>query len=258
MLKMAAKEDAARLERFCSKYPIGTRIACCMAAYGFDRDFFHVWFSKDSNGEINAVVGSFFDAVTVCANDSADFKEIYEFINMYGYDSVCGEAETILSLGFSADATKRMFRYCRAVPYSAVLSCDESKLKSAYELICSVIPNSFSSDKDAYFAWLSDFTFRQKRSLARIKAVCVEETVQSCALTAAESSFAAIISGVACDPAIQGKGLGKNTVLSLVDELANENKQVYVIALNDSAGAFYEKIGFKQCCKIAYVNNSKR
>ena len=38
------------------------------------------------------------------------------------------------------------------------------------------------------------------------------------------------------------------------DELSNENKQVFVVALNESAEGFYEKIGFKHYKDIAIVS----
>lgn len=252
MLKKAETADINLIKTFCSKYPLGTRINCCLGAYGLERDFFHIWYSV-KDGEVNAVISSFFGDMTVCASNDADFSEIADFINMYGCESVCAESDIMKNLGYTDTENKRMFIFEKAVSYSAVQNCDDELLKSAYNLISLSIPNSFSSDKDAYLSWLSDFTFRKKRGLARIKAVCDDSRVYSCALTAAESENAAIISGVACDTSKRGTGLGRNTVLTLADELRSEGKKVYVIALNDGAGTFYEKIGFRQISMVSYA-----
>ncbi|MCM1363904.1 MAG: GNAT family N-acetyltransferase [Faecalibacterium sp.] len=252
MLKKAETADTNQINKFCSLYPLGTRVSCYLSAYGLDRDFFNVWYSMNES-EVNAVVASFFGAVTVCANSGADFSEISDFINMYGYDSICAENDIMEKLGFTDTEDKCMFVFEKGVSYSAVKSCDDTLFKSAYALISLSIPNSFSNSRDAYLSWLSDFTFRKSRNLARMKAVCDDDRVYSCAMTAAESENAAIISGVACDSSRRGTGLGKNTVLTLANELAEEGKKVYVIALNDGAGAFYEKIGFKQCGTVSYA-----
>lgn len=252
MLKLAQKVDLNRLVSFCRSYPLGTRIECNLTAYGFEREFLKVWMNVDENC-IKAVVSSFFGAVTVCAADDADFSEIAEFITMYGCTSVCTESSAAKKMGFENTVDKKMYVFKNTHEFSEVGVCRDEELKSAYDLISSSIPDSFSSDRQAYLSWLSDFTFRRSRSLARIKAVCDCSKVISCAMTAAESEVGAIISGVACNSTQRGKGLGKNTVLTLANELKSENKQVYVIALNDSAGSFYEKIGFEQCSVVSYV-----
>ena len=122
-----------------------------------------------------------------------------------------------------------------------------------YSLISENIPGSFSCDKGAYLNWLSDFTFRKNRNAARMKCTKEGSKVVSCALTSAECRSSAIISGVASDKNKRSKGAGKAVVLSLAYELKNENKDVYVIALNDSAKSFYEHIGFEKTCDIAIL-----
>ena len=98
---------------------------------------------------------------------------------------------------------------------------------------------------------MSDFTYRKRRNSARIKCVRQEGGIIGCALTSAECENSAIISGVASDSSVRCKGIGKTAVLSLVDELKKENKEVYVIALNTAAEGFYEHIGFERHCVIA-------
>lgn len=246
MLKIAGKQDIDRIISFCANYPIGTRISCGLLSYGCNYDFFKVWYSENGS-EINAAVSIFGKAATVVASDGADGQEITEFLLRSGCDSICTDVRIFDDKNKTVQTEEKqlyIFSSCQEKPI--VPDCPEKMLKNAYGLICSLIPNSFDKTETAYLNWLSDLTYRRSRGLARIKAVCGEKEIFSCAMTAAESKKAAIISGVACRKQMQGTGLGKKTVLALAGELVNEGKTVYVIALNDSAGAFYEKIGFKK------------
>lgn len=251
MLKMAEKGDIQRIKEFCSKYPLGVHTVCKTEAYGLERDFFGVWYCESEN-LINAVVSRFDGSVTICADESADYEEIFSFVSLNGYDSVCAEKSIIQKCGFNLTSEKTLFRFAGADGFSDDEIKSTHNMKSVYELISEAIPNSFPKGKNAYLSFLSDFTFRQSRDLARVKAVSCGETLLSCALTAAESENAALISGVACSGLQRRKGLGRRTVLTLANELKRENKEVYVIALNDSAKAFYKKIGFEEYCIVGY------
>lgn len=251
MLKLAEKEDIKKIESFCKSFPLGVHTNCKLSAYGLERDFFKVWYAFSSN-KINAVISYFDGSVILCAESDADLEEIAAFVSTYGYESVCAEKSIFDRCGFKAASEKTMFKFtqndCLLQPCENV--CD---MKKVYDLISRSIPDSFAQSEEAYLHFLSDFTFRQRRNLARVKAVFENNKLLSCALTAAEIENAALISGVACDSEARGKGLGKRTVLSLANELQKEKKAVYVIALNDSAKAFYKKIGFNKCCTVMYA-----
>lgn len=250
MLNLAKKTDKIKIESFCKAYPLGVRISCQMNAYGFERDFLRIWFAENESGVV-AALSSFDGSVTLCASKEADFEEIRALLCVIGFESLCAEKEVFELCGFELTSKKRMFVYNGGEEaYDAVQN--SSEIKEVYKLISSSIENAFPKTEEAYLHFLSDFTFRQRRGLARLKAISEDGKVLSCALTAAESDYAAIISGVACDETQRGKGIGKKTVLTLAGELKKENKEVYVIALNDSAGAFYEKIGFEQCITVCY------
>ena len=134
--------------------------------------------------------------------------------------------------------------------------CDaltEDDFKSAYDLISREIPGSFKSGRDAYLSFVSDFTFRQRRSMARGVCKHCDGKLISVAVTSCETENAAVISGVACDSSLRKKGYGKLTVLSMVYSLLKDGKTPYVIALNESAEGFYEHIGFVKTEIIAFV-----
>ena len=251
MLKSVNDSEISRVTDFLAKYPLGVYISSKLLTYGTNRDFLKVWYSE-AQGEIKAVISSFYSAVTVCADDT-DFEEIYSFLSFYGYKSICGEKKLILKCGFDLSYEKTMYRFDfndYVTDDKPVSSCD---MKKVYKLICENIPGSFEDTNEAYLSFLSDFTFRQRRNKARVKAFIKDEDILSCALTSAEDKNNAIISGVASSNKARGKGYGKKVVLWLANELKNEGKDVYVIALNDSAKAFYEKIGFNKIITVGYT-----
>ncbi len=250
MFKLAQKEDKTKIESFCSQFPLGVKINCQMNGYGFEKDFLKLWISENET-EVLSVLCVFDGSATLCAKKEADFEEIKVLLNMSGTASLCCEKSIFDLLGLEAKAEKRFFEFFgEAEVFEEVQS--EGDTKQVYKLICVSIPDSFEDSHEAYLHFLSDFTFRERRSLARLKTISDGEKVLSCAMTAAESEDSALISGVACDKTQRGKGIGKKTVLTLAGELKKENKKVYVIALNDSAGAFYEKIGFKQIETVCF------
>ena len=252
MLKLLENEKIKDVISFSQKHPLGVHIACKLTAYGTDKDFLYVWYSEDEMG-INAAFLSFFGDVIICADDGADFEEIGAFISAYGYKSIFGQKDTLIKCGFTVNEEKTMFEFTGNTAEAFPEVQNGADMKRVYELIAESIPGSFSADKEAYLSFLSDFTYRERRSLARLKTVCENERVYSCALTAAECDTSALISGVASDKNIRGKGYGKKTVLTLANELLKEDKKVYVIALNDSAKEFYKKIGFSECITVGYT-----
>ena len=145
-------------------------------------------------------------------------------------------------LPFPVEQQKQAFCFLNSTETDPVLN--DAPMREIYNLISTSIPGSFHDGEEAYLRFLSDFTFRRSRGFARLKAIMREGHVCASALTAAECEASAVISGVACAEHWRGRGIGKAVVSALAHELASENKRVNVIALNDSAGAFYRRIGF--------------
>ena len=175
------------------------------------------------------------------------------FIGMFYFKTLTCTADICKRFGFKNAVIKRGYRFNGDASDESCYALEEDDYRKAYNIIAAEIPDSFSNEKEAYLSFLSDFTFRKRRELARGVCTHFEGALSSVALTSAETENAAIISGVACDRQLQKKGLGKKTVLSLVKILSDNNKDAYVIALNESAEGFYEHIGFKEVEKIAFI-----
>ncbi len=255
MLKLAESNDLKSILSFCDGNLLGTRISCYCLAYGFDRDFINIWVDK-SEDVIKTVVAKFYDSMTVITS-SDNVDEIKEFISMMGFASLETDAIICTKLGFKADSVKKAYVFNGKAENFGAEDLGEEHYKELYNLVSENISGSFINSKEAYLSFISDFTFRKHRSLARCKGFIENDKLFSSVITSAETETCALLSAVASDISVRGKGYGKKTVLSMVDELLKENKKVFVIALNESAESFYEHLGFDIYGEIAFINNSQ-
>ena len=252
-IKSVENKDIDILSELCCKTLLGTKIMCQLTAYGIERDFLKAWCCLGDGDEIQGVICKLEGSITMDLFGDTDSEDIRTFLDMIGFDSLCCSAETARKLNYSDTTDKKAYVYDGIYNGETIGCITEEYYRGCYSLICKSIPDSFTDTKEAYMYFLSDFTYRQRRNLARIKGFAENGKAYSCALTAAETDFGAIISGVACDEANRKSGFGKKTVLTLAEELKNEGKAVYVIALNESAEGFYEHIGFKFKEIISFV-----
>lgn len=248
MLKLASSQDLDTLLHICNGKLLGTRIGCYAMAYGFERDFLLIWFDESTG----TALAKFYDCITVISN-ADDFEEIREFIEIIGYKTLETTLDICDKLGYTADTVKKAYVFAGEAKNYGAEEIGEEHYKALYNLVSVNIPGSFVNSKEAYLSFLSDFTFRKHRCLARAKGIFHDGQLISSVITSAETENCAVISAVASDKKLRGTGLGKKTVLSIVNELINENKIVFVVALNESAEGFYEHIGFCFCENTATV-----
>lgn len=248
MLKLAENKDIDAIRDICGGDLTGTRIVCYAEAYGFERDFLQIWFDEENK----VVVAKFYDSITL-AGDSVSSDEISDFIRMVGFKNMELTYDNCEKLGFKADCVKKAYVFSGASQNCGAENLGEEYYKSLYSLVCENIPGAFKNSEEAYLSFLSDFTFRKKRGLARCKGIISDGKLVSSVITSAETADCALLSAVSSEKRFRGQGLGRNTVLSITDELVKENKKVFVVALNESAQGFYEHIGFEFYDKIATV-----
>lgn len=256
MLKSAQINDLEKILDFCSEDLIGTRIACYCLCYGFDRDFFSVWVSV-AEERIQAIITRFYDGITLKCADDCDFNEIRQFISMLGYKEIMCSEKVCKELGFTDYERKKAYIFCGNPGEYTSENLSEEYYQQLYSLISQAIPGSFRDSKEAYLSFLSDFTFRKRRNFANSKGIVENKELLSCVMTSSETDDSAIISGVACKSTLRKTGLGKRTVLSMVNELKEKGKRVYVIALNESAQGFYKHIGFSEVYNICFIKDKQ-
>ncbi len=257
MLKAATEKDYKALSDFLDEGIISLRILSYLMAYGTERDFVKFFIHCNDRG-IQGVISFFEDSVLIEATDKADFGEISSFLSMNSFSVLSCRKEVADLLGYKNYGIKQGYVYAGTNEEKSAENLKEENLKEVYRLISETIPDSFKNTNEAYLSFVSDYTFRERRKLARGKCICENDEVIACALTSAETENKALLSGVASSKLYKGKGYGKKVVNSLVNELLSEGKTPYVIALNDSAKGFYEHIGFEKHGLIAYVNRKDK
>lgn len=254
MLKLANENDFDLIYSFCKGSLIGTRINCYCQAYGFNKDLFNVWLNE-TDGEIKAVIAKFYDSITLKMKSDCEADEIMQFCNMLSFSELLCDSLTNDLAGLGSGTAKKSYVFRGKADCFNMENVGEQYYKQLYALVCENISDSFTDTKEAYLSWLSDYTYRQRRNLSRSKGFVHNDMLYSSVITSSETEDAAILSAVATSKEARGKGLGKATVLAMVNELINENKEVYVIALNESAEGFYEHIGFEYAGDIHFHRN---
>lgn len=253
MLKIAKGSDFERLQRFCKGNAFGAYICCRAEAYGFSSSFSKLWIGENADEKITCAVSSLDRNAVLLADGECDFDELAFMISALGISSVLTDEMTAEKCKMPSFETKPVFCFENACGYIETEDAEISDMKAVYALFCSCFPNRYLNDKESFLSWLSDFTFRKNRNLARLETAICGSKLVAAALTAAECKTDAVISSVACDEEFRRRGFGKSVVLSLAKKLKDENKNVFVIAENNELSAFYKKIGFKNCGFAAYT-----
>ena len=252
MLKLADDSLLDDVLRFSQAEPIGVRLACLASAYGLEGRMLSVWLQYDDSGRITAAFASYCSDCVLIASPGADACELALFVNSSSFRSLCASKKSFALCGLEPDDEKKLF--ClenNAESFDDVKN--EGDIRKMFELVCKSIPGSFEQTERAYLEFLSDYTYRKNRGLARLKVIERDDDPAAVCFTAAEDGHRALISAVAAKQDVRGMGFGKKIVLSMAAELQHEAKQPLVIALNKSAEGFYEHIGFKECGRICYI-----
>lgn len=252
MLKRATIDDFKAIEDFCDRDICGIKSLCQIKAYGFERDFLEIWCMKNEE-EISTVIARFYDDITIASSDKTDVDQLKVFLDMFYWKTVMCSEWLCKKFQLENFTVKKAYKYLAESSDFYAEALTEDDFSCAYSLISREIPGSFKNNREAYLSFLSDYTFRERRGLARGFCTHCEGKLSSIAITSAETQNNAIISGVACDSTLRKKGLGKNTVYAIAENLMKDGKRPFVIALNESAEGFYEHIGFEFTERVAFI-----
>ena len=251
MIRCSKPDDGAALSAFCAKSLPGCYIFSRFQCYGNNYDFCRCYLDA-ADGRVKTALSVLDGAAVLLTGEQTDFEELSLCLPVLGVKTLMCEAGAASNLPYPVIQQKASF--CLKTDISDAAAFDDAPMRDVYRLISVAIPGSFPDTKDAYLRFLSDYTFRKNRGRARLKAIVENDNLCACALTAAESDFAAVLSGVACRADCRGRGFGKAVVAALAHELQHEQKEVHVIALNDSACGFYRALGFQEQTRINWLD----
>lgn len=254
MLKLCNSADREALENFCNiSDPFASYVLCRARAYGLEKRFCETWLCSSAD-KVTAALSVLNGNAVLYSNGSSDFEELESFINATDFNTLLTDASSVKMLGFSDFKKKQALVFSADTPKSELLGTAD--YRQVYSLLCECFPHEYVREKEHYLEWLSDITFRSRQNLARVRSVFDGGGLCSNALTVAETDKTAVIGGVCCKAEKRGLGLGKKAVLSIVSELLDEKKNVFVLANDDVAEGFYKKIGFSLYENSAYIERN--
>lgn len=242
MIKRAENGDVSALLSFLSDDAVSTRIKANLSVYKCDYPFAEFWAQYGENGEVCAVMSEINGAAALTFSDSADKQEIASLLNFIPFSSLMLDYDKAerLSLKTYRSGDVLMFGGNATGAYENTADCAD--MKKVFSLIKE--NEGASVARLDYLEWLSDFTFKNNRSAARLKALHIEDSLVSAAMTSAETCDSAIISGVFTSEQMRKRGYGEQVLLSLTKSLVRENKKVYILTADEKMTSYYEKRGF--------------
>lgn len=254
MLKLCNLADTAAVESFCGVCnPFASYVLCRAKAYGFEKRFCETWLCFSQN-EVTAALSVLNGNAVLFSSKKADFEELGSFLRSFGFNTLLTDAFSAEAMGLSAFLKKQALFFGAECPKAEKLGT--AQYSSIYSLLCECFPNEYVNEKESLLEWLSDITFRSRRSLARVRSVFEGGKLCANVLTVAETEKTAVIGGVCCKTEKRGRGFGKRAVLSIVSELLDEKKDVFVLANDDVAEGFYKKLGFSLYENSAYIGRN--
>jgi GNAT superfamily N-acetyltransferase len=167
--------------------------------------------------------------LTIAATDKVDLEEIKKFVSLSGAKFIFCSS----SLGFKSSGI--LMKYCGN---KKIGSMREQSFPD-YRCLYKKLKNYF--DMPPFDEFYTDFSHRVRHNTARVFS---DDDYNVIAAIGWETEKIAIVSAVAVDKKLQGKGYGAAAVGSVCSALAG--KKIYLYCEKKLSG-FYEKCGFDIC-----------
>ncbi len=239
MIKLVDKPDV--LYSFCRRDPFGTRIAAYHMAYGESMRSIMFWIQFDGDTPVAAVCLAD-GAVTVCADNNADFAELNEFLSCVGYSSIQCEKSVMERLGFSLFTTGCVVRFVgqKCTDTDAIIGNSED-YKSVYNIlhICNF------DGIDNYSEWLADISHRCRRGTALIRTASMSGKSVACVSALFITEDSVLLGAVGTLPEYRKQGISPVLVGGLAKEMQESGKRVYLFCKHELI-PFYNKVGFEK------------
>lgn len=224
MIELLTYKDESEFLDFCNGSINGAVIYTKFQTYKTGANDALFWFSRNKNGQINAVYSLLDGCFTYEIDNTADKKEIELFISVMGVKQITEHPKYILKFASNDNLTTAQ-------------DITGENLKETFSVI-------FEDDdnRDSYFPlWYTDMSHKIRHGLIHGKAVFIDNKCVSVAFTSGESKDTAVISAVTTLKKYRKNGYGENVVVSLANSI---NKQMFLMTDNENTAQWYKKIGF--------------
>lgn len=223
--------------------PFGCRIRAAEAAYGLSEPFAQFW-----EQEGGSVLGKLDDAL-VFEDAQSDYPEWKEFIRLLGAKTLLCSEEAAEKLGFSPSSRGEiMVLHPKPGEPLADVVIDPSP-REIYLLLEQARTETFVPPE--FESFYMDLSYRTRHGTALTAGVRQGGRLAACAVCAAKTEHAAIVSSVACLPELRRHGYAGTAVRALTNSLQRQN--VYIFRRDGENEEFYRTLGFTSYGRWAEV-----
>lgn len=229
--------------------PFACRIISLYNSYNAELAFVDYWLvtSDESNDCMGAIARSGTNFIIYLADESV-IEEVSAFIRVAGASSVLCDDKFELDLYGGTSVSGFVLE--RSVPIDFDddnINFTEPDIKSVYDLLVKCADDNFTPP--AFEDFYVDVNHKIRHNAIRIVSINPENKLAAVAMTVAESSNAAVLGAVACNPEYRKLGYGSAVVRYLTNSLINEGKTVYLHRAENANANFYANLGFKEIGK---------
>ena len=201
-----------------------------------------------------AIISSSDGYITIDTNKIADKKEIVEFIKMIGYKEILSDYKFNLfeKNVFSGYVMKYNYENLYTEELDISYNVEYNNYKSAYSVL-----NICRSDNfliPTYEDFILDMSFKVRRNSGQVLTIKYKDKSVATASVIYSCSYGAIIGAVAVDSEYRNRGVGKNLISILVNNLIELNiKNIYLQCNTERNRKFYESLNFKEHSKFSNI-----
>lgn len=225
--------------------PFACRIISLYNSYNDDLAFVDYWLvNADETGECKGAVARNGTNFIIYLSDDSVIEEVSAFIRVAGAASVLCDDRFELDLYGSTSVRGLVLERCEPMEFNDKINFCEPQIKAVYDLLVRCADENFTPPEfDEFYV---DVNHKIRHGTIRINAINSGSGLAAVAMTVAESSSAAVLGAVACDPDYRKHGYGSAVVGYLTNTLINEGKTVYLHRAENANEKFYANLGFKE------------
>ena len=242
MIVLANEQDFTHMDSCLKTDPFICRIICIANMYQ-SYSFADCWVQKQEGTErTTAYLSKMEGVITLFAHENADFDELYMFVKMIGASCVMCHASCAEQLHITPARTGNIMKWdAQLSEYINRTVCPD--LHQVYSVLQACHSKAFQVPE--FEPFYLDMSHRIRHKGATAVGYKTEDKLIACAMTVAETEYAAIIGAVAVLPEYQRQGIGTSVVKSLLHGcMEKHQKHIYVYCNSEQNVQFYRTMGF--------------